>query len=121
MRLRSLLPLLMVASLPLAAGASASASASASLSIRIASKEWLATHDSRMLASPRTVAAISKGMIQENGSTYLLLEIKGNTFRFEVPQGTETPVGTVQVNYVPLYDQGRQRLVATTINDRNLR
>lgn len=118
MRLRTLLPLLL-ACLPLAAGASASASAS--VSIRVASKEWLATHDVRMLASPRTVAAISKGLIQEHGSTYLLTELNGNTFKFEVPQGTETPAGRVQVNYVPLYDQGRQRLVATSINNRNLR
>lgn len=115
MRLRSLL-LIILASLPLVAGASASVS----VSVRIVSKEWLATHDSRLLAPPRTLTAISKGMIQENGSTYLLLDLKGNTFRFEVPQGTESPEGPVQVNYVPLYDQGRQRLVAMSINDRDL-
>ncbi len=117
MRLRSLLPLLLI-SIPLAAGASASGRAS--LSIRKASKEWLASHDSRMLASPRSVAATSKGMIQENGTTYLLVDLNGNQFKFEVPQGTEAPQGSVQVNYVPLYDQGRQRLVAMSINDRNL-
>jgi len=115
MRLRSVLPIVL-ASLPLLAGASTSVSTS----IRIVSQEWLATHDSRLLASPRTVTATSKGMIQENGSTYLLVNLKGNTFRFEVPNGTEAPTGTVQVNYIPLYDQGHQRLVAMTINDRHL-
>ncbi len=117
MRLRSLL-LVILASLPLAAGASASASAS--ISIRVASKEWLAKNDSRLLASPRTVAAVSKGMLQENGSTFLLVDLNGNTFKFEVPQGTEAPTGTVQVNYVPLFEQGRQRLVAMSINDRQV-
>ena len=115
MRLHSLLPIIL-ASLPLTAGASASVSTS----IRIVSLEWLATHDSRLLASPRMVIAISKGLFQENGSTYLLVNLKGNTFKFEVPNGTEAPEGTVQVNYVPLYDQGHQRLVAMSINDRNV-
>jgi hypothetical protein len=115
MRLHALL-LIILASLHLAAGASASAS----VSIRIISQAWVATHDSRLLAPARSIAAISKGVIQENGSTYLVLEHKKNSFKFEVPQGTKAPEGTVQVNYVPLYDQGRQRLIATTINDRNL-
>ena len=117
MRLPALLPMIL-ASLPLTAGAAASASVL--VSVRIVSKEWLATHDTRLLASQRTVTAISKGMIQENGSTYLLADLKGNTFRFEVPQGTEAPAGLVQINYVPLNDQGRQRLVAMSLNDRDL-
>jgi len=115
MRLRSLLPIIL-ASLPLTAGAAASVSAS----IRIVSQEWLATHDPRLLAATRTVTAIARGMIQENGSTYLLLDLKGKTFRFEVPNGTEAPEGLVQVDYVPLRDQGHQRLVAMAINDRDL-
>lgn len=117
MRLRSLLPIIL-ASLPLAAGTSASASAS--VSVRIVSKEWLASNDARLLASPRSATATSRGIIQENGATYLLVDVKGNSFKFEVPQGTVVPEGTVQVNYVPLYDQGHQRLVAMTINDRNM-
>ena len=122
MRLHNLLPLLL-AGLPLTASSapSASTSARASVSIRIESKEWLATHDSRLLASSRSISANARGMIQENGSTYLLLDLKGNTYKFEVPQGTETPAGSVQVNYVPLYDRGQQRLVALSINDRALR
>lgn len=115
MRLRSLL-LIVLASLPLAAGSSASASTS----VRIVSKEWLATNDVRLLAAPRTVAATSKGLVQENGSTYLLVDLKGKTFKFEVPQGTTAPEGTVQINYIPLYDQGHQRLVAMSINDRQI-
>ncbi|MBL0312148.1 MAG: hypothetical protein IPP78_05410 [Holophagaceae bacterium] len=117
MRLRSLLPIIL-ACLPLTAGASASATAS--VSIRIASKEWLAANDSRLLASQRTLTAISKGLVQENGSTFLLADFKGNTFKFEVPQGTQAPAGSVQINYVPLQDQGHQRLVAMSLNDRDL-
>lgn len=113
MRLCSLL-LIILASLPSAAGTSAS------VSVRIVSREWLATNDSRLLAAPRSVAAISKGLVQENGSTYLLVDLKGKTFRFEVPQGTTAPEGTVQINYIPLYDQGHQRLVAMSINDRQV-
>lgn len=116
MRLRALLPILLASLLPLAAGASASVS----VSVQIVSREWLATHDSRLLAPPRTLTAVSKGMIQENDSTYLLVNFKGNTFKFEVPNGTEAPEGSVRVNYVPLYDQDHQRLVAMSINDRDL-
>ena len=118
MRLRSLI-LITLASLPLAAGATASASAS--ISIRVASKEWLATHDSRMLATPRTIDAISKGTLRKNGASYLVTELNGNTYRFEVPNGTKSLAGQVTISYVPLYDQGRQRLVATSINNINLR
>lgn len=117
MRLLALLPIIL-ASLPLTAGASASASVS--VSVRIVSKEWFATHDSRLLASQRTITAQAKGMVRANGLTYLLAEFKGNTFRFEVPNGTEAPAGSVQINYVPLRDQGRQQLVAMTLNDRDL-
>ncbi len=115
MRLRSLLPLIL-ASLPLTAGASASVSTS----IRIVSREWLATHDSRLLAAPRTVTATSLGITQENGITYLRVAVKGNTFKFEIPQGTEAPAGTVQIAYVPVQEQGRQRLVAMSLNNRDL-
>lgn len=115
MRLRAFLPLIL-AFLPLAAGASASVS----VSVRIVSREWLATHDSRLLAPPRTVTVVSKGLVQENGATFLLAEFKGNTFRFEVPSGTEAPAGMLQIAYVPLNDQGHQRLVAMTLNERDL-
>lgn len=117
MRLFAFLPVLL-ASLPLAAGASASASVS--VSIRIVSKEWLASNNVGLLAPQRTITAVSKGLLQENGSTYLLADLKGNTFKFEVPEGTEAPAGLVQIHYVPLHDQGRQRLVAMALNDRDL-
>lgn len=115
MRLSVLLSLIL-ASLPLAADASASISTS----IRIVSQEWLASHDSRLLASQRKVTATSLGTTQENGTTYLRVAIKGNSFKFEIPQGTEVPTGTVQIAYVPVQEQGRQRLVAMSLNDRDL-
>lgn len=102
---------IMLASLPLAAGATAQASAS----VRIVKKEWLAKRDPRLLAASRTVTGVSNGTVQEHGVTYILLTLNGNVFRFEAPPGLEIPNGKLRIGYVPLYEKGRQRLVAMTI------
>ncbi len=121
MRLPSILTLAL-ACLPLisASAGSASASGTAVLKIRVVSAGWLEKNDVRLLSAPRNGQGTSRGLVNENGQAYLLVELNGNSLKFEVPQGTVSPEGPVHVSYVPVFEGGHQRLIALSLNGRNL-